>query len=230
MASKRKADEPSPVEGRRATENGDGSASNSDGESTSSSFAPSAIDVSFNFVAPSEIDFQALKRLAQQLYYTHAPDLDLGVLADHVIKLGMGNSSVAAASGDDAPPHDALGTVVKVEDDEDGDPFAFASAIDLSQANSSSSSTSGPSSKALRDYYARVLTSNPGASSSTAAQKIHAALQSSHVVQVFHERMVNMPPQIMPPLYRMLFDEISASSTLNVGVLPACGSVSHLHY
>lgn len=164
--------------------------SQEDGESSdgeSSSYAPSAIDVSFDFVPPTEIDFMALKRLVQQLYYTHSPELDIGALADWIIKIG-------------SAPDAAVGTVVKVEDDADADPFAFASAIPLRPSE--------PAAKVLYDYYEKVL---GGASSSKAAQSIWKAIRddNTNVVQVFHERMVNMPPQIMPPLYRMLFEEVN---------------------
>lgn len=164
-------------------------------DSDNSDYAPSAIDVSFNYVSPVEIDFAALKRLTQQLFHTHASDLDLSALVDDI--LAWGNKSV--------------GTVVKVEDDEDGDPFAFASVINL--ANDSTSEAS----KHLRQYYIKAL-STSAASTSKSAQSIHALLSSTSArpLQIFHERMINLPPQIMPPLYRMLFEEVAANEELSV--------------
>jgi protein BCP1 len=171
------------------------SGNKSESDSDDSGYAPSAIDVSFNYVTPVEIDFAALKRLTQQLFHTHSADLNLSALVDDI--LSWGNKSV--------------GTVVKVEDDEDGDPFAFASVIDLAQVSKSEAS------KVLRQYYTKVLNTNT-ASTSKAAQSIQALLASTSAksLQIFHERMINLPPQIMPPLYRMLFDEIAASTELNV--------------
>lgn len=165
-----------------------------DGYSTSSSYAPSAIDVSFNYCAPTEIDFMALKRLIQQLYHTHSHDLNVGSLSDHIIQIGRQEVGEAA-----------IGTVVKVEDDEDGDPFAFASALDLSKRDTETSKT-------LLSYYNRVLSSS-SASTSTSASSISSLLQSTdqRILQIFHERMINMPPQIMPPLYKMLFEEIQSN-------------------
>jgi protein BCP1 len=172
-----------------------GSDGEEDGYSTSSSYAPSAIDVSFNYVAPTEIDFMALKRLIQQLYHTHSSDIDLGPLSDHIIQIGKQELGDAA-----------IGTVVKVEDDEDGDPFAFASALYLS-------SKENQASKTLLSYYNRVLTTSSSSSSKVAASSISSLLQSKDqkVLQIFHERMINMPPQIMPPLYKMLFEEIQSN-------------------
>lgn len=166
-------------------------------DSDDSDYAPSAIDVSFDYVAPTEIDFAALKRLTQQLFYTHSPDLDLSALVDEVLRWGG----------------EAVGTVVKVEDDEDADPFAFASVINLAPEAVSGASTG------LRAYYTSVLTSKT-ATSSKAAQSIQALLASpsTTLLQIFHERMINLPPQIMPPLYRMLFDEVAGHAELSVRV------------
>ena len=62
------------------------------------------INVDFDFQAPVETDYLALKRLFQQLFYTHAPNLDLGVLSDWVITLGT---------------QQGVGTVIKVDDAEE---------------------------------------------------------------------------------------------------------------
>ncbi len=75
------------------------------------------INVDFVFNAPSDIDFDALKRLFIQLFYTHAPKLDTGAIADFIIK---------------ASKEQQLGTVIKVQDDEDNDPFAVVSAAEVS--------------------------------------------------------------------------------------------------
>lgn len=176
-----------------------GTSDDEDGYSTSSSYAPSAIDVSFNYVAPVEIDFMALKRLIQQLYHTHSIDVDLGCLADYIIQAG---NVEKLGEG-------ALGTVVKVEDDEDGDPFAFVSSLHVSKDG-------GSASQALYCYYDKVCTA--ASTSNADARAIKSLLDNSNgthsVLQIFHERMINLPPQIMPPLYRMLFEEIRTNEQL----------------
>lgn len=87
-----------------------------DGSDSDSSAAPSFINVDFDFVAPTEIDYHALKRLLQQLFYTHATQLDLAAIVDNVIQQAS-----------------TWGTVVKVDqnDDDGNDPFAFVSAVDM---------------------------------------------------------------------------------------------------
>ena len=93
------------------------------------------INVEFDFQAPSEIDFQALKRLFQQMFYTHAPQMDIGVLADHVIQTGMTQG---------------IGTVIKVDDIEQvHDPYAVISAVMLGPAS--------PASDLLRTYFTTQL-------------------------------------------------------------------------
>ncbi|UZJ53199.1 hypothetical protein CBS101457_002519 [Exobasidium rhododendri] len=168
-------------------------------DSDDSDYAPSAIDVSFDYVSPTEIDFAALKRLSQQLFSTHSIELNLAALVDDIISWGMKES---------------IGTVVKVEDDEDADPFAFASVINLASPSSSAIQSEG--SKSLRAYYKQILNTST-ASSSKSAQSINGLLNSSTAkpLQIFHERMINLPPQIMPPLYRMLFDEVAANADLD---------------
>ena len=59
------------------------------------------INVDFDFAAPSESDVPALKRLLQQQWYTHAPQLQLHSVAEHIVHLGM---------------NVGIGTVVKVDD------------------------------------------------------------------------------------------------------------------
>ena len=74
----------------------------------------------FDFTAPSDIDYQALKRLFQQLFYTHAPQMDLGKLADHVVYMSQEHGT---------------GTVVKVDDLEQvHDPYAVTSVVTLGEA------------------------------------------------------------------------------------------------
>lgn len=153
---------------------------------------PDFINVDFDFRAPEEIDFLALKRLSQQLFYTHNTKLDLSALADHIVK-------TSTTQG--------VGTTIKVVDDEDQDPYAFVSAITLSSekkegleaANSLTKYllevSSRPSSKAVHDLI-------KGAASSTST--------NANVIAVLHERMVNMPPQVAPPLYKMLLEELQA--------------------
>ncbi|KAL4402638.1 Mss4 nuclear export [Malassezia pachydermatis] len=141
------------------------------------------INVEFDFQAPNEIDFQALKRLFQQLFYTHAPQLDLGVLADHVIEQAQSRG---------------VGTVVKVDDLEQvHDPYAVMSALLLGPPS--------PAQALVHSYLATQLRRSASAQSLLAL--LEQASAEKPLLFVVHERMINLPPQITPPLIQMLLEE-----------------------
>ncbi|WFD19054.1 Mss4p nuclear export [Malassezia caprae] len=145
------------------------------------------INVEFDFQAPSEIDFQAMKRLFQQMFYTHAPQMDLGILADHVIQSGMTQG---------------IGTVIKVDDIEQvHDPYAVISAVMLGPAS--------PASELLQTYFTTQL--SKAASAKPFLDLLKSASESKPHLFVLHERMINLPPQVMPPLLRMLLEEVDGS-------------------
>ncbi|PWN40131.1 hypothetical protein IE81DRAFT_305613 [Ceraceosorus guamensis] len=170
----------------------------SSSHSSSSSSSSSDIDfinVSFDFTSPTDIDFHSIKRQLQQLFYTYSTrdeQLDLGKVADHVIGL-------AASSG--------VGTVVKVDQEDDSDPYAFVSLVDLKDTSSAASQT-------LHNFFSARLASKSVGSSSSASQAISDVLSSSNTAHrpylVLHERMVNLPAQIATPLYRILAQEIES--------------------
>ncbi len=66
-----------------------------------------------------------------------------------------------------------------------------------------------PFAKALVAYILNKSPSNPNTHSALQALLGPAGLQSqNHVGFVFSERLVNMPVQLMPPMYRMLSEEL----------------------
>ncbi|EJD55116.1 hypothetical protein AURDEDRAFT_109577 [Auricularia subglabra TFB-10046 SS5] len=82
-----------------------------------------------------------------------------------------------------------VGTTVKT-DGKDSDPYAFLSVVNLDVHKEHASV------KALRSY---ISSKHPS---------IAPLLQSSQVGLVVSERLINMPVQVVPPMYRMLLDEI----------------------
>ncbi|PWZ03794.1 protein BCP1 [Testicularia cyperi] len=200
-----------PIEAKRKAENEDPNPDGSDYDSDGSE-EPDFINVDFDFRAPQEIDFQALKRLLQQLFYTHATKLDLSALADHVVKMSTS---------------EGVGTAIKIEGDEDQDPYAFVSAIELSSQKQQGSEAansltkyllevlSKPSNKAFHDLV-------KSASSSTST--------NAPVTVVLHERMVNMPPQVAPPLYKMLVEELQAARAAKTSADAGSSSSHYLFF
>ncbi|KAE8220428.1 hypothetical protein CF319_g6044 [Tilletia indica] len=151
---------------------------------------PTSINVDFAFLTPDpEIDSQAIRRLLQQLFYTHSPTLDL-------------HSPTATILTQAA--HLGIGTVVKLdltEDEqkaqgEDSDPYALITALPSTLLQDSLVAY-------VRARFGGIATAAPFA----------AAFEQAHTSQsllfLLHERMVNLPAQLAPPLYRILFSELT---------------------
>ncbi|KAF8627279.1 hypothetical protein AX17_006324 [Amanita inopinata Kibby_2008] len=141
----------------------------------------SLIDVDFDFFDPNpSVDYQAIKRLLVQLFHRDADAFSLHDLTELIL----------------AQP---LGTTVKTDGTE-SDPYAILTLINMHAHHEH------PAIKALAAYF---LTK-----SSQTNSAMHTTLQSlfsqsdSHVGLVICERLVNMPVQVIPPMYRMLLDEI----------------------
>ncbi|KAH9891208.1 p21-C-terminal region-binding protein-domain-containing protein [Cubamyces lactineus] len=142
----------------------------------------SLVDVDFEFFDPNpDIDFLALKRLITQLFQADAQLLPVHDLADLILSQPL------------------VGSTVKC-DGRESDPFAFLTALNLHVHKER------PSIKALTAYLLEKSSADP---------TLHSKLQTllgpnsqTHVGFVFSERLINMPVQIMPHMYRMLADEI----------------------
>ncbi|TFK57727.1 hypothetical protein OE88DRAFT_1618886, partial [Heliocybe sulcata] len=145
----------------------------------------SLVDVDFEFFDPNpKVDYHALKRLLVQLFQAdaelfHLEDLTAVILGQPLV-----------------------GTTVKT-DGLESDPYAFLTVLNMHVHKNH------PSIKSLTAY---VLLK------SASSMPLHSTLQSligsagisgsSHVGLVLSERLINMPVQVVPPMYRMLADEI----------------------
>ncbi|KAL5518439.1 BCP1 [Sanghuangporus vaninii] len=145
----------------------------------------SLVNVDFDFFDPNpKVDFIALKRLLSQLFQADSELFHLNELAELILSQPL------------------VGTTVKTDGIE-GDPYAYLTVLNMHVHQNH------PSIKALTQYVLQKSTSSP---------LLHAALLSllgpeglrseKHVGFVFSERLVNMPVQVIPPMYRMLLDEI----------------------
>ncbi|KAK2459777.1 hypothetical protein APHAL10511_008209 [Amanita phalloides] len=141
----------------------------------------SHIDVDFDFydLNPS-VDFQATKRLLVQLFQRDADTFNLNDLTELIL----------------AQP---LGTTIKTNGSQ-SDPYAILTVINMHQHHEH---------PAIRSLVAYLLSK-----SSQANPTMHSALQAlfckpePHVGLVICERLVNMPVQIIPPMYNILLDEL----------------------
>ncbi|KAI0063090.1 hypothetical protein BV25DRAFT_1802701 [Artomyces pyxidatus] len=145
----------------------------------------SLIDVDFEFFDPNPaVDFLALKRLIIQQFQTDAELFHPHDLAELILSQPL------------------IGSTVKT-DGKESDPYAFLTVLNMHVHKAH------PSIKAVIDY-ALLKTASDGA--------FHAALQNllgpngiesqNHVGFIFCERLINMPVQVVPHMYRMLADEI----------------------
>ncbi|CAO1617708.1 unnamed protein product [Parajaminaea phylloscopi] len=180
---------------RKARSDAAADGNDSDASSSSSGSDVSFINVDFDFRAPTEIDEAALRRLLRQLFHTHANSLNLYDVTSHILELGDAEKTKTP-----------LGTVIKVEGDEDQDPFSFVSAVRLGRADQVASKT-------LTSYLSKHLpAASPIADVLTKAAAANAA-EASRPYLYLHERFINLPPQTAPPLYRLLTDELNAATS-----------------
>ncbi|KAJ7288545.1 p21-C-terminal region-binding protein-domain-containing protein [Mycena rebaudengoi] len=141
----------------------------------------SFVDVDFDFFDPNPaVDYHALKRLFAQLFQH---DADLFHLHD-LVELVLSQPTV--------------GTTIKT-DGLESDPYAILTVLNMHVHQEH------PAIKALAAYFLEKTAVAPA---------FHAQLSAlfsapnTHVGLVLGERLVNMPVQTVPPMYRMLSDEI----------------------
>jgi len=140
------------------------------------------INIDFEFFDPIvDIDWHATKRLLVQLFQWDADLFELHLLTDLILSQPL------------------LGSTVKCYGRE-SDPYAFLSIINLHVHQSH------PSVHSLVEYL--LQKSNSDKSVSATLQNILSPTSTDHVGLILSERLVNMPVQIIPPMYRMLSDEI----------------------
>ncbi|EGN92707.1 hypothetical protein SERLA73DRAFT_65334, partial [Serpula lacrymans var. lacrymans S7.3] len=145
----------------------------------------SLVDVDFEFFDPNpKLDYHALKRLLGQLLQADADLFHLHDLTELVLSQPL------------------LGTTVKTDGIE-SDPYAFLTILNMHTHQNH------PSIKALIEY--AMLKSSPTPPLQAALLSLLGpdALNSpNHVGLVLSERLINMPVQVAPPMYRMLVDEM----------------------
>ncbi|KAF1993180.1 hypothetical protein P154DRAFT_83782 [Amniculicola lignicola CBS 123094] len=137
------------------------------------------VNVDFEWFDPQpSIDFHGLKTLLRQLLDVDNQLFDLSALADLILSQPL------------------LGSTVKVDGNE-SDPFAFLTVLNLHTHNSH------PVIQTLTTY----LTTH----SRTIIPALPTLLDAANPAQIgliLTERFINMPHEIVPPMYTMLLEEI----------------------
>lgn len=151
------------------------------------------------------MDYHALKRLLTQLFSSDAELLEIGDIVDIILE------------------ENHVGTTVKV-DGQQSDPYAILSTINIHQykvrnkpsltfIDFSGTKSSVQDNKGIKSLYKYLLGKCPKKDEKLqkAVQNILSPDSDKHVGWVVSERFINMPMEIMPPMYAMMKDEIQAA-------------------
>ncbi|KAG6848556.1 hypothetical protein H0H93_015964 [Arthromyces matolae] len=152
-------------------------------DSDDSASEVSLIDVDFDFFDPNpNVDYQAIKRLLAQLLQKDADAYNFNL--HELTELILGQPTV--------------GTTIKTDGIE-SDPYALLTVLNMHLHHQH------PSIKAIANYALEKSSADP---------TFHSTLQAlfsqnqSHVGLVISERLINMPVQVVPPMYSMLTREM----------------------
>ncbi|KAF8439373.1 p21-C-terminal region-binding protein-domain-containing protein [Boletus edulis BED1] len=144
---------------------------------------PDLVDVNFDYYnVNASNDYHAVHRLFVQLFGPDAERVKTGPLTELV-------ATVAEESG--------VGSTIKTEEEEGSDPYAVLTVI---------SCRDHPGLQTLIDYMLLKSSSDQGFHD-TLSSLLHNHTEC-HVGLVLSERLINMPVQVMAPMYRMLSEEI----------------------
>jgi len=152
----------------------------SDGEENERS-EEELVDVDFDFFDPKEIDFHTIKQLMIQLFSSDAELINLSELSELIISQPL------------------LGTTVKV-DGADSDPYALLTVLNMNEHKNKECI------KQIKNYLIEKTKKNTNLN-----EKLVELLKDAsqfHIGLILSERLINMPVQIVPQMYKMLQEEI----------------------
>jgi protein BCP1 len=138
------------------------------------------VNVDFEWFDPQPIDFHGLKTLLRQLLDIDNQLFDLSALSDLILSQPL------------------LGSTVKVDGNK-SDPFAFLTVLNMKTHDDK------PVIQTLKEYLSR----NARRTEKLADVARILGSGEAQVGLVLTERFVNMPHEIVPPMYSMLLEEIT---------------------
>uniref|UniRef100_A0A1J3F5T8 Protein BCCIP homolog n=1 Tax=Noccaea caerulescens TaxID=107243 RepID=A0A1J3F5T8_NOCCA len=148
-------------------------------ESSDEEDSEGEVQADFEFFDPKATDFHGAKILLQS--YLDDKDWDLSGFVDLILD------------------QTTVGTVVKVAEDEDESLFAMVTALNLARYKDNKSF------RELREFLLKVCPEKNVASD----LKLLLEKKAKDVGLLVSQRVTNLPPQLLPPLYDGLFDEVS---------------------
>ncbi|KAJ2760590.1 Mss4p nuclear export [Coemansia sp. BCRC 34490] len=166
----------------------DSSSSSSSSDDSSSDDEGSTVDVDFEFFEPSEIDFHGLKSLLTSAFGDDAQDFDISGLVDLVLE------------------QSEVGSTVKT-DGEASDPYGIFTVLSLSR------NSDVPAVRQIKDYLLKKAEKTRAGAYGRLADILNAP--DSHVGLLISERVVNVPPQVIAPMLRMLVDEMEGADSVD---------------
>jgi protein BCP1 len=141
------------------------------------------VNVDFElFNYDSQIDFHGIKTLLRQLFDADAQLFDLSALSEMIVE------------------QNTIGSTCKV-DDKANDAYAFLTVLNLQEHRAK------PAIAQLIDY----LTERAKSNDDLAAKVPELLASDKHVGLVMAERLLNMPAEVIPPMWSCLIDEIEAA-------------------
>ncbi|PQQ20819.1 protein BCCIP homolog [Prunus yedoensis var. nudiflora] len=137
------------------------------------------VQADFAFFDPKPDDFHGVKTLLQT--YLDDIEWDLGGFVDLILE------------------QTTVGTVVKIEDDEDNGIFALATALNLGRYKGHKCFME------VKEFLLKV------SQEKDVIDDLRSLLgkEAESVGLLVSQRVMNLPPQLLPPLYDALFDEVS---------------------
>ncbi|KAK9465868.1 p21-C-terminal region-binding protein-domain-containing protein [Lipomyces arxii] len=143
------------------------------------------VNVDFDFFDPRpDIDYHAIRNLLRQTFDADNVLFDLSALTDLILS------------------QNTLGSTVKTDGIE-SDPFAYLTVINANIHRQN------PALKDVLDYLITKTKLKPDFNEKLKALFADSAKTNTGIV--FSERLINMPTEVVPPMYRMLSDEMKSA-------------------
>ncbi|PWW74459.1 hypothetical protein C7212DRAFT_298647 [Tuber magnatum] len=159
-----------------------GGKENTNSDSSSDSEEMDIVNVDFEMFDPQpDHDFHGLKTLLRQLFDADNTLFDLSALTGLILSQPL------------------LGTTVKVDGNE-SDPYAFLTVVNLQEHKDK------PVVQDLVKYILARSQSSPNLNKKL--KDLLSGSASSHTGLILTERLINVPTEIVPPMYKMLLEEI----------------------
>ncbi|CAG8525458.1 7859_t:CDS:2 [Gigaspora margarita] len=139
------------------------------------------VDIDFDFFDPKPIDFHSIKNLMIQLFSADSELFNITELTELIISQPL------------------LGTTVKI-DGADSDPYAILTVLNMNEHLEK---------QCIKDLAKYLLDKTK--QDSILNEKLDTLLKkdsTNHIGLILSERLINMPVQIVPPMYKMLQEEI----------------------